>query len=119
MNGVKTIAHLAVCEVVSIDGKTVRPCYGKGKKGKGQGAIHTVSAWARENRLVLGQIKIDDKSDEITAIPKLLDALGVSGCVVTIDAMGAQKEIAKLITDQSADYVLSLEGNQGNLHEDV
>ncbi|MGB7486276.1 MAG: ISAs1 family transposase, partial [Phormidesmis sp.] len=81
--------------------------------------IHMVSAWASENRLALGQVKVADKSNEITAIPQLLNILDIQGCIVTIDAMGAQKEIAKQITDQGADYVLSLKGNQGNLHEDV
>lgn len=71
------------------------------------------------NRLVLGQVKVDEKSNEITAIPKLLDVLDLSGCIVTIDAMGTQKEIAKAIVDQGGDYVLCLKGNQGNLHEDV
>ena len=102
--------------MVSLDGKSARHSY---DKGKGKGAIHMVSAWASENQLVLGQVKVTDKSNEITAIPKLLNLLDVSGCIVTIDAMGAQKEIAKQIIDQGADYVLSLKGNQGNLHEDV
>jgi predicted transposase YbfD/YdcC len=116
VNWVKTIAQLTAGEVVSLDGKTARRSY---DQGKGQGAIHMVSAWASQNRLVLGQIKVADKSNEITAIPKLLKVLDVSGCIVTIDAMGAQKEIAKLIIEKEADYVLSLKGNQGNLHEDV
>jgi len=113
---VKSIAALSLGEVVSLDGKSARHSY---DKGKGKGAIHMVSAWASENQLVLGQVKVTDKSNEITAIPKLLNLLDVSGCIVTIDAMGAQKEIAKQIIDQGADYVLSLKGNQGNLHEDV
>lgn len=113
---VKTIAQLTAGEVIAIDGKTVRHSY---DKGKGKGAIHMVSAWASENRLVLGQVKVDDKSNEITAIPKLLNVLDVENCTITIDAMGAQKEIASLIVDKGADYVLSLKGNQGNLHEDV
>lgn len=113
---VKSIAELSFGEVVSIDGKSARHSY---DKGKGKGAIHMVSAWASENQLVLGQVKVADKSNEITAIPKLLNILDVQGCIVTIDAMGAQKEIAKQIIDQGADYVLSLKGNQGTLHEDV
>ena len=113
---VKSIAELSLGEVISLDGKSVRHSY---DKGKGKGAIHMVSAWAGENQLVLGQVKVADKSNEITAIPKLLDILDVSGCIVTIDAMGAQTEIAKQIIDQDTDYVLSLKGNQGNLHEDV
>lgn len=107
---------LSFGELVSIDGKSARHSY---DKGKGKGAIHMVSAWASENQLVLGQVKVADKSNEISAIPKLLNLLDVSGCIVTIDAMGAQKEIAKQIIDQGADYVLSLKGNQGTLHEDV
>lgn len=116
VNWVKTIAQLSAGEVISIDGKAARHSY---DKGKGQGAIHMVSAWASENRLVLGQVKVADKSNEITAIPKLLNILDVQGCIVTIDAMGAQKEIASQIIEQGADYVLSLKGNQGNLHQDV
>ncbi|MEL6352913.1 MAG: ISAs1 family transposase, partial [Cyanobacteria bacterium J06627_28] len=87
-------------------------------KGNGKEAIHMVSAWASENRLALGQVKGADKSNEITAIPKLLNILDIKGCIVTIDVMGAQKEIAKQIIEQEADYVLGLTGNQGNLHED-
>lgn len=113
---VKAIAQLSEGEVIAIDGKSVRHSY---DKGKGKGAIHMVSAWANENRLALGQVKVADKSNEITAIPQLLDILDIQGCIVTIDAMGAQKEIAKQIIEQDADYVLSLKGNQGNLHEDV
>ena len=113
---VKAIAQLSDGEVIAIDGKSARHSY---DKGKGQGAIHMVSAWASENRLVLGQVKVADKSNEITAIPKLLDVLDIQGCIVTIDAMGAQKEIAKQIVEQGAHYVLSLKGNQGNLHQDV
>jgi predicted transposase YbfD/YdcC len=113
---VKSIAQLSLGEVVAIDGKSVRHSY---DKGQSKGVIHMVSAWANENQLVLGQIKVADKSNEITAIPKLLNILDVSGCIVTIDAMGTQKEIAKQIINQDADYVLSLKGNQGKLHEDV
>ena len=113
---VKSIAELSLGEVVSLDGKSARRSY---DKGAGKGAIHMVSAWASENQLVLGQVKVDGKSNEITAIPKLLSILDVSGCIVTIDAMGAQTEIAKQIIDQGADYVLSLKGNQGHLHQDV
>ena len=113
---VKAIAQLSEGEVIAIDGKSVRHSY---DKGKGKGAIHMVSAWASENRLALGQVKVADKSNEITAIPQLLNILDIQGCIVTIDAMGAQKEIANQITEQGADYVLSLKGNQGNLHQDV
>ncbi len=102
--------------VVAIDGKTL--C-GSRDKAMGKGAIQIVSAWARENRIVLGQVKVDDKSNEITAIPQLLKLFDLTGCIVTIDAMGAQKEIAGVLTDAGADYVLSLKGNQGNMHRDV
>jgi predicted transposase YbfD/YdcC len=78
-----------------------------------------VSAWASQNRLVLGQRKVDDKSNEITAIPELLKVLDLQGCIVTIDAMGTQKAIAAQIVAQGGDYVLALKGNQGNLFEDV
>jgi len=78
-----------------------------------------VSAWASENRIVLGQIKVADKSNEITAIPELLDMLDIAGCIVTIDAMGCQTEIAAKIVEKGADYVLAVKGNQGNLHDDL
>jgi hypothetical protein len=78
-----------------------------------------VSAWAQQNNLVLGQVKVDDKSNEITAIPKLLLRLDIAGAVITIDAMGCQKKIAKQIKQQGGDYVFSLKGNQGTLHDDV
>ena len=102
--------------VVAIDGKTLRRSHDRrlGKK-----AIHMVSAWAAENRLVLGQIKTDEKSNEITAIPELLQRLDLHGCIVTIDAMGCQKAIAEQIIDQKADYVLALKGNQSGLLEAV
>lgn len=103
-------------QVVPIDGKKVRRSH---DKSNGQAAIHMVSAWASENRMVLGQVKVDDKSNEITAIPQLLALLDLSGCIVTIDAMGCQKEIAAQIVAQEADYVLALKGNQSGLLEDV
>ena len=103
-------------QVVPIDGKKVRRSH---DKSKGQAAIHMVSAWASENRMVLGQVKVEDKSNEITAIPQLLALLELSGCIVTIDAMGCQKEIAAQIVTQEADYVLALKGNQSGLFEDV
>lgn len=103
-------------EIVAIDGKVLR---GSHDKWLGKGAIDIVSAWASTNHLILGQVKVDDKSNEITAIPKLLTALQIAGCIVTIDAMGCQTEIAEQIIDQEGDYVLALKGNQGQLHEDV
>jgi predicted transposase YbfD/YdcC len=103
-------------QVVPIDGKKLRRSH---DKSNGQAAIHMVSAWASENRMVLGQVKVDDKSNEITAIPRLLELLDLSGCIVTIDAMGCQKDIAAQIVAQEADYVLALKGNQSGLFEDV
>ena len=102
--------------VVAIDGKTVRR---SGQTRKGQAPIHIVSAFAARQRLVLGQIKVAEKSNEITAIPKLLDLLAIEGAVVTIDAIGCQRQIAQKIVDKKADYVLALKGNQGTLREDV
>jgi len=113
---VKSIAELSDGEVVAIDGKCVRR---SDDQGQGKGAIHMVSAWASENRLVLGQVKVDSKSNAITAIPKLLAVLDLKGCIATIDAMGAQTAIAQQIVEQGADYILALKGNQGNLHQDV
>jgi predicted transposase YbfD/YdcC len=113
---VQAIANLLPGEIIAIDGKTLRHSY---DQGGGKGAIHMVSAWASQNRLVLGQLKVEEKSNEITAIPQLLKVLDLQGCIVTIDAMGAQKEIAYRIIEGGGDYVLSLKGNQGNLHEDV
>ena len=103
-------------EVIAIDGKTCRRSY---KKKGANDAIHIVSAFAAQQRLVLGQTKVDAKSNEIVAIPKLLNMLSLEGAIVSIDAMGCQKEIAKLIVDKNADYVLALKGNQGTLREDV
>ncbi len=112
----KSIQKITEGEVVAIDGKTLRGSY---DKSSDQGAIQIVSAWATTNRLVLGQVKVDEKSNEITAIPELLKVLELSGCIVTIDAIGCQKEIVKLITKQNADYVITLKKNQGNLYDEV
>jgi predicted transposase YbfD/YdcC len=102
--------------VIAIDGKTSRrSCQKKG----GKAPIHMVSAFAARQRLVLGQVKVADKSNEIVAIPKLLDMLAIEGAIVTIDAMGCQRDIAQKIIDKKADYVLALKGNQGSLREDV
>jgi predicted transposase YbfD/YdcC len=103
-------------QLVAIDGKAVRHSF---DRAIDRGPLHMVSAWATAAHLVLGQVAVEQKSNEITAIPTLLQLLELSGCVVTIDAMGTQKEIAKTIRDQEADYVLALKGNQGTLHEDV
>jgi predicted transposase YbfD/YdcC len=111
----------AVCariggQVIAIDGKVLRRSH---DHGIGQAAIDMVSAWATANRLVLGQVKVTEKSNEITAMPRLLEALEISGCIVTIDAMGCQTDIAQTIVDREAEYVLALKDNQGQLHEDV
>jgi predicted transposase YbfD/YdcC len=100
--------------VVAIDGKTVRR-----SRGVAKDAIHMVSAFAARQRLVLGQVKVADKANEVVAIPKLLDMLAIEGAVVTIDAMGCQRAIAQKIVDKKADYILALKGNQGTLREDV
>ena len=113
---VGSIEHLTAGEVVAIDGK--RLC-GSQDKGCGKGAISLVSAWASENRLVLGQRKVDEKSNEITAIPELLEVLNLKGCIVTIDAIGCQREIAATISEQEADYLLALKGNQPALQRAV
>lgn len=115
-NWVNDLQDLTGGKLVAIDGKTSRHTFDR------QGAVkplHLVSAWAVNNRLVLGQIKSDDKSNEITAIPKLLKLLDIEGAIVTIDAMGCQKKIAEQIIEQRADYVLALKGNHSNLHDDV
>jgi predicted transposase YbfD/YdcC len=103
-------------EVISIDGKTLRHSF---DTAAGQAPIHLISAWASKNRLVLGQLKVDDKSNEIPAIPALLALLDLRGGTVTLDAMGCQKEIAQQIQGQKGEYVLALKGNQGTLHADV
>ncbi len=103
-------------EVIAIDGKTLRHSY---DASEDKAAIHMVSAWATQNRLVLGQVKVDDKSNEITAIPELLKVLSLNGCIVTIDAMGCQREIVKQIREGGGDYVITLKKNQGGLYERV
>ena len=117
---VSSIAKLTAGEVVAIDGKTLRGASEPSKKGPDKKAIvHMVSAWANTNSLVLGQRKVDEKSNEITAIPKLLDALELSGTVVTIDAMGCQRAIAEKIIGKKADYILAVKENQGHLLEEI
>jgi predicted transposase YbfD/YdcC len=106
----------AAAEVIAIDGKTARR---SGDKRGAKAAIHMVSAFAARQRLVLGQVKVAEKSNEIVAIPKLLEMMAIEGAIVTIDAMGCQRNIAKKITDKKADYVLALKGNQGSLRDDV
>jgi predicted transposase YbfD/YdcC len=116
VNWIRSAFPLKESDVVAIDGKTPRRSH---DRINGKSAIHVVSAWAVRNRLILGQVKTDDKSNEITAIPELLKTLDIKGCVVTTDAMGCQKEIVRQIVDQGADYLLSLKGNQGNLRKEV
>jgi predicted transposase YbfD/YdcC len=108
-------------EVVAVDGKTVRRSGSKTSKRKKklEGPIHVVSAFAARQRLVLGQVKVGEKSNEIVAIPKLLRMLEIEGAIVTIDAMGCQREISQAILDKKADYILALKGNQGTLEDDV
>lgn len=103
-------------EIVAIDGKTLRRSH---QRAKGKEPIHMVSAWAHENGLVLGQIKVDEKSNEITAIPELIRSLNLAGCIVTIDAMGCQTAIAEDIATAKADFVFGLKGNQSTIHGEV
>ncbi|WP_051227892.1 ISAs1 family transposase [Oceanospirillum beijerinckii] len=103
-------------EVVSVDGKTLRRSY---DKPDGKAAIHVVNAWASDTGIVLGQLRMSEKSNEITAIPELLDMLEVSGCIVSIDAMGCQTAIAEKIRDKGADYLLAVKSNQNTLYEDI
>ncbi len=103
-------------QVIPIDGKTIKGSYDRNKE---QSALHYVSAWASKHRLFLGQVKVEDKSNEITAIPALLELLDIAGCIITIDAMGTQTEIAHRILAQGADYVLALKGNHPTLHQEV
>ena len=116
MDWMREVSQLARGQVIAIDGKTLRRSH---DQSTGKSAIHMVSAWASENSLVLGQIKVDEKSNEITAIPELLDLLEVSGCIVTIDAMGCPKKIARQIVRRGGDYVLAVKENQGRLLADV
>lgn len=112
---VKTLAELTDKEVIAIDGKTIRGAKSKGKKSP----IHMVSAFACVNNLVLGQVKTDEKSNEITAIPELLELLSIKDTIVTIDAMGCQTDIANKIIEKGADYILAVKGNQEQLLENI
>jgi len=103
-------------QVVAIDGKTLRRSF---DRAKGKSALHLVHAWASANHLLLGQVAVDEKSNEITAIPKLLKMLEITGAIVTIDAMGCQKEVARTIRGRQADYLLALKGNHEHLFEQV
>lgn len=116
LSWVNAIREQTKGEIVAIDGKTARRSH---DHYSGKSALHMVSAWASENRMVLGQVKTDEKSNEITAIPELLKLLELKGCIVTIDAMGCQTDIANLIKDKQADYVLAVKGNRPQLHDEL
>lgn len=113
---IQSISQATDGDIIAIDGKTVRRSY---DKAAGKSAIHMVSAWSSANGVVLGQEKTAEKSNEITAIPELLNSLAIKGCLVSIDAMGCQKNIAEQVVRQKGDYLLALKGNQGNFHEEV
>ena len=114
MNWARSVAELTQGEVVAIDGKTLRRCH---DRGQGRAPLHLVSAWAAQNHLVLGQTRTQAHSNEITAIPQLLALLELRGCIITIDAMGCQTEIAQQIVDGGADYLLAVKSNQGSSTE--
>jgi predicted transposase YbfD/YdcC len=113
---VRSVYQLTQGQVVAIDGKLSRRSFDRPTR---KAAINMVSAWASENQMVLGQVKVDAKSNEITAIPELLEMLELAGCIVTIDAIGCQTDIAEKIVSKEADYVLSVKGNQLTLYEDL
>lgn len=114
MRWMQSLAELTGGRLIAIDGKAIRRSF---DRATGKAALHMVSAWCETNRLVLAQMATEDKSNEITAIPKLLELVDIRGCVVTIDAMGCQKKIAQTIVDQGGHYVLQVKGNQPDLHE--
>lgn len=116
LSWVQSIRDISQGEIIAIDGKTVRRSH---DRYVGKGPLHMISAWAHKNRLVLGQMKTDEHSNEITAIPELLQLLQVKGCIVTLDAIGCQKEIANQIIEREADYVLAVKANQQTLHEEI
>jgi predicted transposase YbfD/YdcC len=116
MEWVQAISQLTQGQVIAIDGKKLR---GSGDRVNGCEAISLVSAWASANQLVLGQVKVEENSNEITAIPELLQMLDVSGCLVTIDVIGTQTGIARQIVEQGGDYLLAVKENQGHLYEDL
>ena len=116
MSWMKAVSEATEGEVIAIDGKTLRRSFDRASK---KAAIHMVSAWSTANGVVLGQVKTDEKSNEITAVPKLLELLRIEGCIVTLDAMGCQREVAQQIVDRGGHYVISLKGNQGTLLGEV
>ena len=114
LNWTQSLRQAVAQEVVALDGKALRRAL-----NQSQSPQYVVSAWAESNELVLGQWKVEEKSNEITALPELLRVLELAGCIVTIDAMGCQKKIAREIIESDADYVLALKGNQEKVHEEV
>jgi predicted transposase YbfD/YdcC len=112
---VQAVAQISEGRIISIDGKRMR----HSGEGGSKAIIHMVSAWSNANNMVLGQQKVNDKSNEITAIPALLQVLDVKGCIVTIDAMGCQQDIAAMIVKKEADYILAVKDNQEHLHDDI
>lgn len=116
MRWIKSVTKKTKGQVIAVDGKTLRRSHDNANDKK---AIHMISAWASSNQVVLGQLKTEEKSNEITSIPYLLKLLDISGCIVTIDAMGTQKKIAKTIIDKGGDYLLALKENHKTLYEDV
>ena len=113
---VRAVHTLTGGQVIAIDGKTMR---GSLDTTNGKAALHVVSAWASENALVLGQVAVEAKSNEITAIPQLLEMLVLQGCIVTVDALGCQQKIAQAIREAKADYLLRVKANQGQLYQDL
>jgi predicted transposase YbfD/YdcC len=113
---VQAVTHVTQGQVIGVDGKQLRRSH---DKRLGKAAIYMVSAWASEAQVVLGQRKVADKSNEMTAIPQLLDVLALDGCIVTIDAIGTQTKIAERIVDRGADYVLAVKANQATLLDDI
>lgn len=116
LNWIQELKKVFGSDIVSIDGKTLRNSFDTASK---RAAIHMVSAWSSKNACVLAQTKVEEKSNEITAVPKLLEILELEDCVVTMDAMGCQKKHAGKIIEKGADYILALKGNQGKFHEEV
>lgn len=116
LNWIRAVSEFVDEKIISIDGKTLRRSI---DRASAKEALHLVSAWSNQNQLVLGQVRVASKSNEITAIPRLLQILDIKGCLITIDAMGCQKEIARQIIEDNGEYVLALKGNQGGLHDDV
>ncbi len=114
LNWTQSVRRAVPDEIVAMDGKALRRALTQGKNPR-----YIVSAWAEDNGLVLGQLKVDEKTNEITAVPQLLRALELSGCIVTLDAMGCQKNIAKEIKEADAEYVLALKGNQETVHHEA